>query len=343
MFGNDEVFGDLVLRHSAGVSNSFVHVLLHSTNADHDPYDHTVQCCDPFQLTERMFICRLPSNLSNTVYEACESPGVPNHKVFRQYGQLYTIALFTGPWTPGQLSEWDAEGDITRFVTLSQLVHPTSIGFGNSARLTFGPNGDFISADPGPCRGITEQAFTIPHHRNWISEPECEQIKHLLANSNMENLPDKVARARWNVQHAAYQYFFEVRTLLVVSGLEALLHTRNPSPRNSKRKPPGTGKQFAMRTARLAKLLNVPFTLADAAAVWDHRSDVAHGRDPWAARQNARGGAQQPPELTKNDATVKRYLQAEHLLRATVLRCLTDAQFAAIFASDASVEKSFPL
>jgi hypothetical protein len=268
---------------------------------------------------------------------------VPVQKVFRQYGQLYSIALFTGPWTSGQLSQWDAPGDITRFVTLSQLVHPTSIGFGNSARLTFGPDGDFISADPGPCRGITEQAFTIPHHRNWISQPECEQIKHLLANSNLKDLPDKAARAHWNVQHAAYQYFFEVRTLLVVSGLEALLHTRNPKPRNSNRNAPGTGKQFATRTARLAELLNVPFTLADAMAVWDHRSDVAHGRDPWAARQNARGGMQQPPELTKNHPTVRRYLQSEQILRTTVLKCLTDRQFAAMFASDASVEKFFPV
>jgi hypothetical protein len=290
-----------------------------------------------------MWICRLPDNLRDIIYQACESPGVPYEKAFRQYGQLYTIALFAGPWTPGQLSAWDAQGEITRFVALSQLVHPTSIGFGNSARLTFGPNGDFISADPGPCRGITEQAFTIPHHRNWISLPECEQIKHLLANSNLKDLPDKAARAHWNIQHAAYQYFFEVRTLLVVSGLEALLHTRNQKPRNSKRGLHGTGKQFAMRTKQLATLLRVPFTADDAMAVWGHRSDVAHGRDPWAARQNARGGLQQPPELTKKHPTVRRYLQAEQLLRATVLKCLTDRQFAAMFASDASVEKSFPL
>jgi hypothetical protein len=150
-----------------------------------------------------MWICRLPDNLRDIIYQACESPGVPYEKAFRQYGQLYTIALFAGPWTPGQLSAWDAQGEI---------------GFGNSARLTFAPNGDFISADPGPCRGITEQAFTIPHHRNWISLPECEQIKHLLANSNLKDLPDKAARAHWNIQHAAYQYFFRFELYLLCPG-----------------------------------------------------------------------------------------------------------------------------
>jgi hypothetical protein len=343
LFGSDEFFAEEVKRCSAGASNSYVHVLLHSTNGDDDPNDNPTRCRDPFQLTERMWICRLPDIIRDIVYKACESPGVPNQKVFRQYGQLYTIALFTGPWTPGQLSEWDAQGEITRFVTLSQLVHPTSIGFGNSARLTFDPNGDFISADPGPCRGITEQAFTISHHRNWISKSECEHVKHLLANTNIKDLSDRVARANWNVQHAAYQYFFEVRTLLVVSGLEALLHTRDPKPQSSNQKLPGTGRQFVTRSKQLAELLNVHFTADDAKAVWEHRSDVSHGRDPWAARQNARGGQQQPPELTKNDPFVRRYLQAEKLLRTTVLRCLSDRQFAAMFESDASVEKFFPV
>lgn len=345
LFGDPGFFSEEVRHQSTSVSNSYVHVLMHSTNGDHDPDDRPVECHEPFRLTDRLWICRLPDSLRNTVYEACESPGVPNQsqKVFRQYGQLYTMALFSGPWLPGQLSEWDAHGEITTAVTLSQLVHPTSIGFGNSARLTFGPGGNFLSADPGPCRGITEQAFTIPHHRNWISKSECEHVRQLLANSDLRALPDKVARANWNLQHSAYQYFFEVRTLLIVSGLEALLHARNPTPSASKGKQPGTGRQFVTRTKLLADMLQIPFTTDDATGVWDHRSDVSHGRDPWAARQNARGGLQGPPDLTKNDPTVRRYLQAEQLLRATILRCLTDHRFAAMFASDTSVEQFFPV
>jgi hypothetical protein len=297
-----------------------------------------VECREPFQLTHRLWICRLPDELRDMVYQACESPGVPYHKPSRQYGQLYTIAFFSGPWMPGQLSGWDAQGEITRFVSFSQLVHPTSIGFGNSARLTFSTDGDFVSADPGPCRGITEQAFTIPPHRNWLSKSECEQVRNLLANSNFSDLPARVARANWNVQHAAYQYFFEVRAMLIVSGLEALLHTRDPKPRN-----PGTGKQFVGRTVRLAQLLDITFTNGDAKSVWIHRSDVVHGRDPWASRRDARDGLQQPPELRKDNETVRRYLRAQDLLRGAVLRCLSDHRFAAMFASDDSVRRTFPL
>ena len=162
-------------------------------------------------------------------------------------------------------------------------------------------------------------------------------MKRLLASANAKNLPDKVARAHWNVQHAAYQFFFEVKTLLIVSGLEALLHTRNPDSRW------GTGKQFKSRSTRLAELVAVEFTLDDANELWDHRSDVTHGRDPWASRRNERGEFQPPTELTKNDASARRYLRAEAVLRMTVLRCLRDPAFAAIFASDSSVEDRFPI
>jgi hypothetical protein len=342
LFGDETFFVEQVKRHSEGAANSFVHVLLHSTSGDDDPNDQSSQCHDSFRVTDALWICRLPEQLRDIVYAACESPGVPHEKPFRQYGQLYTIALFAGPWLPGQLSSWDASGEITKFVTFSQLVHPTSIGFGNSARLTFGPHGKFVRADPGPCRGITEYAFTVPHHRNWLSRADCEQIRLLFENAKLEELSDRVARANWNLQHSAYQYFFEVRALLVVSGLEALLHTRSPKVRSGGRQA-GTGKQFISRTKQLAEILKEPFNDADAQTVWEHRSDVAHGRDPWAARQNARGGLQSPPELSKSNEAIKSYLRADQLLRTTVLKCLLDDQFATIFTSDATVETRFPL
>jgi hypothetical protein len=163
-----------------------------------------------------------------------------------------------------------------------------------------------------------------------------------MEKARLDKVPDRVARANWNFQHSAYQYFFEVRSLLVVLGLEALVHTRSPSLKRQRQRV-GTGQQFITRTKRLAKLLDVPFTAADAKAVWEHRSHVAHGRDPWAARQNARGGLQSPPQLTKNNKEVQRYLRADYLLRTGILKCLLDDQFVTKFASDETVDKYFPL
>lgn len=338
MFGKPTFFEDQVRRFSAPGSSSQVHVLLHSTNGNDSTASRATKCPEPFELAERMWICRVPDYLRDIVYKACESPGEPYQAAHRQYGQLYSVALFMGPLVPGLVTNWDGYGHITRFVTFSQLVHPTSIGFANTVVLTFDPDWKFKQATPGPCRGITEQAFTVPNMRNWLSQSECETVKSLLIGAEIGKLPSRVSRAHWNIQHAAYQYFFEVRALLVASALDALVHVRT-----GKSKSLGTGRQFTSRTVRLAAELGIPFTSADAKAVWDHRSDVAHGRDPWASRRDGKGAIQRPPELTENDPLVRRYLASERILRSAILKCLSDSKFAAQFESDESVEKAYPI
>lgn len=340
MFGKPDFFEEKLRKFSVLGSNSSVHVLLHSTNGDGTADLDAAPPSEPFHLAEQMWICRLPDRLQEVVYRACESPGEPYQEAHRQYGQLYTITAFMGPPAPGTITSWDGYGHITRFVTFAQLVHPTCMGFGNTAVLTFGSNGEFERAVPGPCRGITEQAFIATGTRNWLSQSECETVKDLLTHSDVNKLPKRVSRAHWNVQHAAYQYFFEVRTLLVVSAVEALIHVRAKGPgRNSS----GTGAQFKARTVQLAEKLKIPFTKEDADAAWDHRSDIAHGRDPWASRREGRGTAQQPLELTRNEPVVKRYLTLEQILRTAVLKCLKEPAFAAQFESDESVARNYPL
>jgi hypothetical protein len=336
-FGSPEFFEEHVRRFSQPGRDSHVHVLLHSTNGNDSADPGAVECREPFRVADRMWLCRIPDQLRDVVYKACEPPGEPYEQAHRQYGQLYTIAFFMGPPEIGTVTSWDGHGYISKFVTYSQLVHPTSIGFGNTAVLIFSPDGEFQQARPGPCRGITEQAFTIPDTRNWLSQSECEKVKSLFESAELDKLPDRVSRAHWSVQHAAYQYFLEVRTLLVVSGLDALVHVRTPGNRIP------TGAQFKNRTVLLAAELGVPFTIADADAVWDHRSDVSHGRDPWASLKDANGKMAQPPKLTKNDELVRRYLAAEQILRSAILRCLADPMFAAKFESDKSVEIAYPV
>ncbi len=336
-FGKPEFFEKQLCRFSVPGRRSHVHVLLHSTNGNDADDRQAVQCLEPFKLADRMWICRMPDYLRDIVYKACESPGEPYEAAHRQYGQLYTIVLFMGPPEIGTVTSWDGYGYLSRVVTYSQLVHPTSIGFGNTAVLIFGPDGDFEQARPGPCRGYTEQAFTVPDTRNWLSQSECETVKDLLDNADMDKLPDRVARAHWSIQHAAYQYFLEVRTLLVASGLDALVHVRTHGKRLS------TGAQFTNRTVQLATDLGVSFTMDDAKAVWEHRSDIAHGRDPWAFLKDANGKMPQPPRLSKSDEVVRRYMAAEQILRAAILKCLTEPNFAAKFASDDTVERAYPV
>lgn len=336
-FGSHEFFTELVRRLSAPGGHSSVHVLLHSTNGQDGQEPGEVPCPDPFEIGENIWICRIPNELRDVVYRVCEPRDEPPQNVTRQYGQLYTIALFMGPWRSGSIVSWDGYGLVSRVLTLSQLVHPTSIGFAHTAVLNFDSNGDFSHASPGPCRGISEHTFTFPDTRNWISLPECEQIKTLFNGSDLNKLPDRVGRALWNLQYAGYQYFFEVRTMLVAAGIDALLHVR------TKGKRLGTGEQFKKRVVQLASQMGVQFTKSDAEEIWKHRSDVVHGRDPWEELRKAQSGFQIPIALKKGDPMVTRYLACEEILRSTVLKCLTDQTFAAGFASDQSVVRAFPI
>jgi hypothetical protein len=337
MFGESHFFEEQLRRFAVPASANYVHVLLHSTNGNDRQEEGAEQCPGPFEIGERLWVCRMPNELRDAVYKACEPPGEPYEAAHRQYGQLYTVALFMGQMLPGTLSSWDAYGYITKFVTFSQLLHPTSIGFGNTAILRFDSDGNFKQASPGPCRGMTEHAAVIPPMRNWLSKTECETAKALFHKTNLDGLPARVARANWSVQHAAYQFFFEVRMMLVASALDSLVHIENEGSGI------GTGRQFKERVPMIAVDLGIALTPNDAEALWKHRSDVVHGRDPWLSVRNPDDPKWQVSPLHRDDPFVQRYLMAEEILRRTVLKCLTNQQFADRFASDDTVKAAYPL
>src|ERR1039458_4859710 len=154
-FGSPEFFNEQLRRFSAPGSSSQVHVLLHSTNGNDAADPGALECVEPFALGDRLWLCRLPERLRDAVYKACEPQGEPYEPAHRQYGQLYSVALFMGAMLPGLITSWDGYGHITKFVNYSQLVHPTSIGFANTAVLTFDTEGNFRQASACPCSGRT--------------------------------------------------------------------------------------------------------------------------------------------------------------------------------------------
>lgn len=135
MFGDDDFFRKQVLANS-GRGNSSVHVLLHSTAPDIESNEDVPTYDDPLLLEDRLWLCRVPKDIQDVIYTACESGSVPAVNPFRQYRQLYTAAYFQGPWMAGNIASWDPYGRITQFFNMSQLVHRTSTGFANTATLT---------------------------------------------------------------------------------------------------------------------------------------------------------------------------------------------------------------
>lgn len=125
--------------------------------------------------------------------------------------------------------------------------------------------------------------------------------------------------------------------MLVASALDSLVHIENEGLGI------GTGRQFKERVPMIAADFGITLTPDDAEALWKHRSDVVHGGDPWLSVRNPDDPKWQVPPLHRDEPFVRRHLIAEEVLRKTVLRCLTDQQFADRFASDDTVKACYPL
>src|ERR1700733_3450462 len=106
----------MVQRRSLVGHRSQVHVLLHPTSGQDDPQSDAVPCLEPFEVGDILWLCRLPNNLRDAVYKACEPRGEPAQEACGTVGQLYTVALFMGPILPGTIASWDGYGHITKFV-----------------------------------------------------------------------------------------------------------------------------------------------------------------------------------------------------------------------------------
>ena len=109
-FDNPDFFNEQVRQFSVPGSNSYVHVLLHSANGYDERESGAEQCTEPFSIGDRLWLCRLSNELRDVVYKACEPQGEPYEKVYRQFGQLYTIALFVGPAQPGTGKRYESDG-----------------------------------------------------------------------------------------------------------------------------------------------------------------------------------------------------------------------------------------
>jgi hypothetical protein len=83
--------------------------------------------------------------------------------------------------------------------------------------------------------------------------------------------------------------------MLVASALDALIHVRN------ERQGIGTSQQFIDRVRLLAGDLGLSLSEEDAKGLWDHRSDVVHGRDPWLSVRDPNDPQWQIPPIRKSD------------------------------------------
>jgi hypothetical protein len=270
-----------------------------------------------FDLEDNLWLGRLPNKIKGeTVFAACEPAGFEFHPI-RQFGYRYALCRKVSP--PSYGSEhltWDHDGVIGRTLFLSRLIHPTTIASHYSARLFF--EDDTLSMIvPGRVQGYATYVWIVAMEwRDWLSQSEAEQLRQF-RTVYIHNAPDRVRRARSHIDHVFHAYYLDQRTASLVSAFESLLKVeRNRAT-----------AQFKLRVPALAGMFGTCITADEAETVYDDRSVFVHGRGP--------------KYKDVSEETMERYNKFETLLRSALLRASTDAAFANVFLTDASILSTF--
>ncbi|MBN1867561.1 hypothetical protein JW916_09740 [Candidatus Sumerlaeota bacterium] len=267
------------------------------------------------QLGQGVSIAPILPPVADYVLNLCLPHGLSPAPV-RQFDALYAFTRDADPEDSGLT--WDPGKHLLNAIVLSRLAHPTSIGFGYSARLFLRADGEDIEESiPGPIHGFGAHAFVSnpENYRNWLTREDA-LLTRRLADAFYEfkdTRPERVNRALWIHEDAARTELLNRRWVLIVSGLESLINVNDGR----------VGAQFCGRTARLAERFGISWSPEDAQRAWKLRSKLAHGQS-----------------ITDSQAMeIGLYSRMEEVLRVALRESLLNPDFGSVFADDARIRE----
>jgi hypothetical protein len=279
-----------------------------------------------YRILDDVWLANFDVDFARRILDACEHRG-ENFHAHRQYGAPYGFVRVSAPEVPGHAFNFDHDARLLTCVALSRLVHPTSIGFENAARIRTSGDGH-RQVIPHTAYELGAYAFVTDTDQNWLVPADVPAISKLAAAYLESTLPPRVSSALWHSEIAARTHYTNVRWPTQVTALESLIHVAGErDPRNPKRYA-GSTRVFVDRLVAIGR--NNPSlsvsegTLGD---IYDKRSTLAHGQ--------SFGGL--------DPATKQLVRTTEQLLRNILKACILDRSFASTFASDGAVQSNYPL
>ena len=271
-------------------------------------------------LSDQLWIGHLDADTAKIIMETCEPKALGLTPPARQRAHLYAFVRELP--SDSEILWWDTDHQLTAAVAVSRLIRPTSIGFAYAARVGI-ESGAVKEVLPAEIRGISRDAFLSPSRtRDWLTRGDAEGLRQLVPLL-WSQLPRRVHNALWHHEYAARTYYLDHRWTLVVTGLEALVHTDR---RHST-------AQFTGRVTKLASELGITLSDADAREAYNLRSQLAHGA-AFLSTGTATGLSRSQVEL---------YDRLEDTLRLAVLRGMRDQAFADIMDSDDKIRGHWPI
>ena len=259
----------------------------------------------------------IPKNVADYVFDLTSPHGLKTKPV-RQFHALYAFKRPDDADATGL--EWDPQRCIEQAIALSRLVHPTSVSLEDTARLFLSPDGENVDeAVVGPIGDARAKAYVSETSRNWLTEDDATRLSGVVDAfyESEETRPERITRALRFHEYAAQSLNLELRWVLVVTALEALINVEETRKR----------QQFRTRTLGLAEACSVAWTDDDAKEAYRLRSKLTHGQHV-------------------NDVGVAGhdlYCRMEEVLRVALRNGILDPGFADAFADDSCITSRWPI
>jgi len=271
----------------------------------------------PVQIDSDIWIGPL-GDLKKSVIEASVPPG-ENWHVHRTYRCQYALWRTDPPTKPVNGIWWDSDQRLHRCIQQLRLVRPTTLAYQYACRLAFDSSGKRVIRPAGVV-GQGALAYLSAGYPDGVQDRDIVQLRKLLHAFKAAELPNRVKNALWMHEHVAWTRLMNIRWPLVVTALEALIHTID----RGRSRILGSTEQFCQRLEKLQDLIKECLWSADdLSAIYDLRSSFAHGR----------GG-----EVDALNGEPLRLYEVAQCGLATILRsCILKQAVADIFRTDSSI------
>ncbi|MGB9406480.1 MAG: hypothetical protein WCA89_03025 [Terracidiphilus sp.] len=272
------------------------------------------------ELGNGLWVGSLDFDTVQAVFDACDPPGL-NFCRTRLLFQRYCFVREQRHSSYPSLN-WDDDLQLRKCVDLSRLVHPTTIATHFSARL-FYENGDDSKPSmivPGLTQGLGAYAWVNGSSwRNWLTEQDARELGKLVPTYDFDKMPIRLRRAMNHFLYSCFTYYPDMRLLLIVAGLEALVNTS----RNH------VTAQFKKRLALAAIDVGMVVSEDSTKVAYANRSLLIHGQ-----------GLQ---TQGFDRAFSETYEQLEELLRKLIKKSIADQKFSSNFESKESIDNAYPV
>lgn len=167
-----------------------------------------------YKITDDIKLLRL-GDLSEEIIKHCDP--FAHQEVFPTYNDCYSFIREYPPSSDKSQYQFDEDNQLITCIQLSRLIHPTSIGLNYAVRHSArdGKNQIFPLNPTFGKVAFLVQFNNNPQYRDWLSLDNLKQLSELMKNFDIAKLPQRVRKALFYYEYAAWTHYIDMKWTLI--------------------------------------------------------------------------------------------------------------------------------